>query len=162
MLGLVERLRTLRQHGLPVRAFGISDTAFTNSPGDMAMARGVWSRRQESPDELIVVLVGANHARQDADLSLGGLLRDWGTSPISLALSHSGGSLWGCVNGRCAQTQVEATSPDAGQKESRTLEMEDVHLEDDGLWRRSERDRSAFQGRFWVGPITASPPAGTP
>lgn len=136
MLALLERVRDLR------RAGGHLDLA--TGASDQQMADSVWRARRAYPDAFVVLLAGNSHTRTGwghRGASAGWHLRKWGLEPlVSLDFAVAGGTFWG-ISGHRGVHQID------GKNRGRRRFI------------RLQRDDPAFDGFFYVGNVSASPPA---
>lgn len=148
-------------------------TRFRELPGqgphEAAQAENIAEAAGRKPYDRVIVLVGNLHA-ENAPLSIGGpefepmavRLRRYG-SVVSLGMRHAGGESWSCQlppetklapGQRVTDDMIECAAFRGGAEgasdKGSHIAVDD--LSDPQLSRR-------FDGIFWVGPITASPPA---
>ncbi len=150
VLGLLDRLRGLRDAGLPIRvvAFDVVATA-PNRPE--TRASNLERLRRAEPDALLLVVVERSQARTALGAGatpegapMGWYLSRWGLRPLSLDVRSPGGQRWSCNDsGPCGPVPVPATPSSAGESERSVLLF-------------SKPDAEGFQGAYFVGPLTAS------
>lgn len=180
MLALVAGAHALKDKGaaIDIVAFnGTRDDAQrarfadlpAQGPHEAAQAENIAEAAARTDYDRVIVLIGNLHA-EIAPLSIGGpafdpmavRLRAYGTV-LSLGMQHAGGESWSCVllpETKLAPGQdvtddmITCSASRAGAEGSsdRAPHITVENLADPQLARR-------FDGTFWVGPITASPPA---
>ena len=147
ILGLLERLRGLRQAGLDVEVVAFDDMS-GGSPAqrDARMAERLASAIRQSSARSWIALAGNLHARvgplPDGSPSMAAHLERQGVPLASFDMRHGGGTAWICTGGRCGEHPVRG-EPNADPRIDRKL----------------RRTPAGFDGYLWVGPIQASPPA---
>jgi hypothetical protein len=146
MANLLEQLRRLRASGAQVAVAGLIDMKPARD-SDAGMADRLIAARRQSPEALLLALAGNNHTRiadwPDGPQSraMGQHLRDAQLSAlVSLTMTDAGGSFFG-ISGTAGVHAVNGT--DRGRQ--RFIEL--------------TRDAGPFDGRFYVGRLTASLPA---
>lgn len=149
MLRLFEQIRGMRATGAQLRVAAIDDP----DAGDRnaAMAARIKSELARSPDRQVVVLIGGLHAIRSRRTSPNTkfqssiyLLAD--ERPLSLIVGTAGGTAWVCTSSdpsSCHTTAWDINRVDPPLKSVLSLTPP------------SEQ----FDGVFFVGPTTASPPA---
>lgn len=147
-LGLLDRLRTLRDTGLPVRVFAFGEPA--DAPGaERARARTVERQRRLDLDAVTLVLVRRPPA--GGEVPLAAALTRWGLRPLPLDLRLSGGTAWRCpapgAGPGCGEAEVPARPPLPGTGVPRI-----------DLFAMPDAD--GFLGAFFVGVVSPSPPPG--
>lgn len=144
----------------------------SQGPHEAAQAENIAEAAARKYYDRVIVLVGNLHA-EIAPLSIGGpdfdpmavQLRAYGTV-LSLGMQHAGGESWSCQlapGGKLAPGQdvtddmITCAASRAGAEGSsdRPPHIKVGNLADPQQERR-------FHGTFWLGPITASPPAFPP
>lgn len=143
----------------------------SQGPHEAAQAENIAEAAARIEYERVIVLVGRTHAEiAPLRLSSGGpafepmavRLRGYGTV-LSLGMKHAGGETWGCAlapgtkltpGQAVTKDMITCSASRAGAEGSsdRAPHITVGNLDDPQLARR-------FDGTFWVGPITASPPA---
>jgi hypothetical protein len=139
------------------------------SPHEAAQADNIAEAAAKKDYDRVIVLVGSLHA-EIAPVSIGGpefapmamRLAGYG-SVISLAMQHAGGTAWGCrtrpdispapgedVTGAMIRCAAYAYKPDAALDRPPFIAISPAAAEASG---------GRYDGMFWVGAITASPPA---
>lgn len=106
MFELLDRLRTFRQRGWRVHAFGVNGGEARDAAGDGGMAYNVRVARAARPDDVFLVLTGDNHTRVDADLAMGGQLRLAGVPVTTVRFSYAGGTFWTCWGPTCGVREL--------------------------------------------------------
>ena len=152
VLDLLDKLRTLRDAGLPLGVVAFDEPATTPSR-EKARASGIEQLRRADLESLFVVVVGQESARTKLrpgeapdQAPLGWYLARWGLAPVALALHTPGGQHWACGSAtQCGPAPVTAPAPGPGQPIP-------------SLVVSSSPDAEGFQGSYAVGPLTASPP----
>ena len=154
VLRLLDRVRTLRDTGLPLHVLAYEDVG--NRPGRArARATTLEGVRRTQPDALLLVVVERSEARTvlgpseaPAQAPLGFSLARWGLKPLSLDVRSPGGEAWSCPAGlgKCTQVSVPATQAKA-QGDTHSVEL------------YAAPDVQGFQGAYGVGPLTPSSPA---
>jgi len=180
MLALVTGANALKDKGaaIDIVAFnGARDDAQrarfadlpAQGPHEAAQAENIAEAAARRDYDRVIVLVGNLHA-EIAPLSIGGpefdpmavRLRDYGTV-LSLGMRHAGGESWSCqlapgtklASGQDVTDDMitcAASRASAEGSSDRPPHITVGNLADPQLARR-------FDGTFWLGPITASPPA---
>lgn len=124
----------------------------SQGPHEAAQAENIADAAAREDYDRVIVLVGGLHAMVRAT-SIGGerfdpmavRLRSYG-SVLSLEMQHGGGEAWNC------QRACNANPARADMQSDRQPYIGFDEFPD-------ERVREAFDGIYWLGPITASPPA---
>lgn len=153
MAGLLDSLRKLRQQGASVKVELIDPGPgnFKDGPDrDRQMAANFAAAVERSPEDLFVSLTGNLHNR---------IVRGWSNKPdyewmgyvlrqkyadrlVSLNASSTGGTAWVCFGEDCGP------QPMKGREEAGDLRIT-LH----------PRDDSGYDGTYFIGAMTASPPA---
>ncbi|WP_296716114.1 hypothetical protein [Erythrobacter sp.] len=127
----------------------------SQGPHQAAQAENIAEGARRKNYDRVIVLVGGLHAAT-APVSIGGplfepmamRLRSYG-SVVSLELQHGGGGeAWTC------QRECKANRADVRMTSDRPPYI--------GLGETPSKLRASYDGIYWVGPITASPPAFPP
>lgn len=126
----------------------------SQGPHEAAQAENIAEAAALKDYDRVIVLVGGLHAAT-APLSIGGplfepmamRLRGYG-SVLSLEMQHSGGEAWNC------QLDCKANRAEARMKTGRSTYI--------GLGELPGKRRASYDGIYWLGPISASPPAFPP
>lgn len=155
MLALLEVLRELRAGGADVEVVLFNRLAQPPQTRDERMAAALADRITASPDDFFVILTGNIHSRLAPGtpwnpdfLPMGlALQRRLPDLPIrSIDVAHAGGTAWLCISGKpCGEVRQRARS--IGARSRWTVSLGD------------EIDESGHHGVYYVGEITASPPA---
>jgi hypothetical protein len=179
VLGLILRLRTLRDAGLAVRAFAFDDKGVAFASRNLAMARAIEDARRKAPDALMLVMVGNLRARSEmlpdapGYQPLGWQLARWGLRPVSLRVRFEDGTAWYCTAEpipNCGVHPVVAPRTAVSETTLMRDETRDTNLAPQDqqplgkaypgtvrIW--GEEPQGGFHGEFVVGALTASPPA---
>jgi hypothetical protein len=152
MLAVIERVRALRASGLNVSAFYFDPSV--PSGRDAHMANVVEGVSRDHPEDLIVILSGIVHTSLtpyprlfgETIATMGSYLVMRFPNLTSLTPQDAGGTAWNCIGSDCGAHSHGGT--DMG-----TASFIETHL-------RTDNDGS--DGFFYVGSVTASPPAWTP
>jgi hypothetical protein len=149
MLALVETARRARLQGraLDVVAFDVEPPG--GADRDQRMAQNLLAARAAHPGAALIVLTGNIHAstvkgtRWDPDLvPMGAHLRSAGAPVRGIDVRHAGGTAWVCMmDGGCGPAELEGSGRGA------TPFVEAI------------TDRPGFDAIYYVGALTASPPA---
>ncbi len=150
MLHLLERVRQLRAGGAAIEAFAFDVPDFDRGERDRGMADNLLRARAAEPDATWVLLAGdlhvvrGEHPMVPGKRWMAGHVIDAGVPVVSLQPWHAGGSAWVCTDDVAAH---------CGPREGpgRAAGARGVVLE--------PSSEGAYDGRYVVGPITASPPA---
>jgi hypothetical protein len=163
MVGLVERLRVLRAQGLNVSVFAY-DAPGQGSQRSALMARRVLEVRKAAPRSTFLLLGGNVNARTvrgtewDETLTPMGWHLVRAKLPVrSLDIRYSRGSAWGCNLGE-EQKLTCGTAP-AVPPASRPNDKVIFRGPRAFVELTPERSIEGFDGVFYVGPLTPSPPA---
>ena len=140
---LLDKVRRLKQTGKKIDIF-LFDVPTTNVKGrDKQMARNILADLATFPNAVHLVLTGNLHARTNSIRFMGWHIMQQHKKTISLNLSHSGGSAWVSNSDGVGPTRYGGS--DRGEQQF--------------IERLAEWDGEAYHGFFYVGAITASPPA---
>ncbi len=173
VLELIEYARELKSNGRPVALFAYDESMAQGPERDSAMARNISAWREYAPNALFLVLSGSAHARAgrprswDDGMPMAAHLRRSERWLVALTPAYEGGMAWNCqgpgaekihcgahpVYGRYPLPRHHTYLP--GPSDSRPQHQRFVTL-----WPRPSPD--GFQGVFYVGTVTASPPAVEP
>jgi hypothetical protein len=187
---LIERLRELRAAGLPVSAFAIDTSGAAGSLRNGFMARAIENARRAAAESVTVVMLGNLRARVTEGLGddknyapVGYYLSRWGLRPLALRVRFEDGTAWYCPPDpmpRCGPYAVNAPKTlariDNSDDATRWVISQGMtpwegaggHTAPTGkvfpgtvvFW--GEEPTNGFNGEFFVGPLTASPPAVEP
>lgn len=145
MAALIEQVRSLRQHGLPLSIFAFAQIERGTTP-DASYATAIRAFHANHPTVRIIALLGNVHASQapfkvgeKSILTTGYLLRD--LNPTSVFLAYHSGSIWACMPD-CGVHQVTSTSSNARKAD---------------FYKGSPF--SGYSSSYVLPSITASPPA---
>lgn len=167
---LLEYARELKANHRPVTAFAYDEPSAQGAERDAAMARNISAWREHHPSALFLVLSGSAHVSMRGPRSwedrmpMAVHLRKIERWLVTLTPGYEGGWVWSClgpdsdrincgvhpVYGRYTPSRPHTYLPGPG----------DVRPEHDrfvSLWRRPSPD--GYQGVYFVGPLSASPPA---
>ena len=166
MLDALHRLRTL---GYPIEIAAFNGAAnpeqrakFAHLPGqgphEALQAENIASFARAGNFDHVLILVGNLHAQKNSSM-LGGAVGDpmakrlehYG-KVISLDIKHGGGFAWGCR--RSSPQELECSQFAVG-KTSDLTRAPFISLNDDI---NSESAKANYDGFYWLGPITSSPP----
>lgn len=154
MVGLLDTLRKLRQQGASVKVEIIDPGPGNYKDGpdrDRQMAANFAAAVERSPGDVFVSLTGNLHNR---------IVRGWSNNPdyewmgyvlrqkyadrlLSLNASSAGGTTWACLGEDCG------SHPMKGRGEADDPRKITLH----------PRDESGYDGTYFIGAMTASPPA---
>lgn len=165
VVALLERVRTWRQRdGLAVSVLALDVPGQGNTRSQGLARRLLWARARE-PDSTVLVLVGNVQARVvrgaewDAGLGpMGWHLARAGLPVRALDARFSGGTAWTCTlapDGRIPCGEGPAAVP-PGTESERGLDYRGARP---FVRMLDARGAAGFHGVFYVGPVTASPPA---
>ncbi|MGO9829520.1 MAG: hypothetical protein ACLPJH_05225 [Myxococcaceae bacterium] len=151
VLGLLDRLRGLRDAGLSIRVVAF-DVVATAPERSKTRASNLERLRRAEPDALLLVVVERSQARTTLGPSgtpesapMGWYLSRWGLRPLSLDVHSPGGQRWSCKDsGPCGPVPVPATPSTTDSQSERTVML------------FPKPDAEGFQGAYFVGPLTAS------
>lgn len=153
MASLVESLRKLRQQGasLKVELLDPGPGGYKDGPDrDRQMAANLAAAVERSPGDVFVSLTGNLHNR---------IVRGWSNNPgyewmgyllrqkhadrvVSLNVSSTGGTAWVCFGEDCGPKPMKGKEDPGGPRIT-------LHPQDD----------SGYDGTYFIGAMTASPPA---
>jgi hypothetical protein len=145
MLSLLDKVRRLRQSGNAVDVFHFDVTDGAVRLRDEGMANNILAAVEAAPDAIHLILTGNLHARTNSPRYMGWHILRRHERTIALNLAHAGGSAW-------ISTNSGIGAQDLGGSDRGTDQFVEW-LED---W-----DGQAYHGIYYVGRITASPPAVT-
>lgn len=171
VLELIEYARELKANGKPVTLFAYDEPTAQASERDAAMARNISAWRQHATNALFLILSSGAHAHFTPPRSWEDVmpmavhLRRSEKRLVSLAPAYEGGMAWNCHGPgpekiQCGAHPVYGTyspprrPPSYVPQPSNSAER---HQRFVSLWPRPSRD--GFQGIFYVGTVTAAPPA---
>jgi hypothetical protein len=168
MLALLQRLRGYRRSGVPIDVFFFDDRNRSGLERDEAMADYISRERQRAPSDIYLVLVGNYHARKVVGAPWDPKMR-WMASFLSererglLTLDYRNlpGSAWMCLQKDggggeiCGSNLVKGSTASVVYSSSRRSRSErTVNLK--------PNPQLGYDGVYWVGELTASPPAFPP
>jgi hypothetical protein len=157
MADLIEELRRLKAAGQPVEVtlFDSNETADSGQERDREMAKRLTEAAESHPSDVVLVLSGNLHARLkqgnevDPDYqSLGYLVQQSLPDRTILALDFrsAGGSAWICLSAEAEDCQALELRGQGEEGERRLTLFE-------------HPDQKGFDGSYFVGAMSASPPA---
>lgn len=190
MLALLERLRTLRRTGAAIRVVAYDAPGLEHNFREEAMARNLLGARDGHEQEVFLVLCGNVHARTvagtewDATLvPMGARLREQVPELVALDAEYGPGSAWTCRLSNPIDCGVASVTAPRRQKYVVPLVPAGEPMgRDQRLWQGNEvkpipsggfqgyrpfvrlnevKSPEGYDGIFYVGPLTASPPAST-
>jgi hypothetical protein len=153
MVDLIERVRALRQQGLAVEVLALDNEKYGAwNDRDAGMARTILERAAAAPASFVVTLTGNLHNRVtpglpwDASLvPMGVHVKAGHARALSLDVRYEGGATWMCEpDGSC------------GAKE---LPRKDFPYDGRAIDTSEAARRPGIDGVFFVGTLSASPPA---
>jgi hypothetical protein len=184
---LIERLRVLHAAGLPVTAFAIDTSGASGNLRNAYMARAIEYARRAAADSATVVMIGNLRARVTEGLGddknyepAGYFLARWGLRPLALRVRFEDGTAWYCPPDpipKCGPYAVNSPKTlariDNSDDATRWVISQGMtpwegaggHTAPTGkvfpgtvvFW--GEDATNGFNGEYFVGPLTASPPA---
>lgn len=143
LVSLLDTLRTLRQSGKQVSLFLIDGNNGSIETRDRQMATRIATQVRALPTAVVLVLLGNLHARTDSAEWAGWHIKELLPGLRTLNASYASGSAWCCTNRGCGAHQISGA--DLGMQPFVEL-FPSTHA-------------NGYTGRFYVGPITPSPPA---
>jgi|GEM_PF-302965 len=143
IVGLLDKIRRLKQDNQDIAIFLFDVPTMSIGGRDKQMAENILSDLAAYPRAVHLVLTGNLHARTNSVRFMGWHILQRHKQIISLNLAHSGGSAW--VSNRDGRGPIHYGGTDRG---------EEPFIERLASW-----DGEAYHGFFYVGAITASPPA---
>jgi hypothetical protein len=178
-LRLIDRLRALRQAGSQVSAFAFDEKGVAAATRNLAMARAIDDVRRKAPDVLTLVMVGNLRARVEPVKdspgypTVGVQLARWGLRPVALRVHFEDGTAWYCppdptpVCGvrvvhapkRAIATDSTLMVDDTPRGNTAPQDLQPVGQAYPGtirIW--DEVPHDGFNGEYFVGPLSASPP----
>ena len=147
MFELIERVRAMQTAGRSVSVV-LMDSVSPGADRDNFMAGRVMIAHKRSPQAVVVVLVGNIHARAKLSLprSMAHRLKKAGVPLHTVRLEYGEGTAWACDIGG-GETCGEHHLPSREKGPPRPFEAEE------------DPSASGFEGRLYLGPMEASPPA---
>ncbi|QRK04488.1 hypothetical protein JQX13_30035 [Archangium violaceum] len=152
---LLEQLRWLRAQGLDVRAFVFDHPELQGEAREAAMARTILSEVETGAERFFLVVTGNIHPRTQPgvpwDLGyrpMGYMLARKLPSLLSLDVAFDSGTAWICFVGK-------GDSLECGERPTKGKDNGDRYFV--SLFERPSE--SGFHGVFYVGAVSASPPA---
>lgn len=152
MADLIEEMRRLHKAGEPVRVAFI-DRPQRGVSRDANMARRMAMAHREAPEDMLIALTGNIHSRAVAGTRWNSAHEPMGyllarslpdARVITLDASHTGGSAWLCLSGEPCQVQ-KLGGRGKGERPSVSF--------------GESPGENGHHGRYFVGAISASPPA---
>ena len=169
MYSMLANLHRLHAIGYPIEIAAINGAAnpeqrakYAHLPGqgphEAIQAENIASFARTGKFDHVLILVGNLHAQKNSRMLDGAVvdpmakrLEHYG-KVISLDIKHGGGFAWGCR--RSTSQELECSQFAVGQTSDLTR-APFISLNDDI---NSESASAAFDGSYWLGPITSSPP----
>jgi hypothetical protein len=153
MLGLLAEVKRLRAVGLHIDVRALEERGVSGDVKDSLMAERLLAPLMTNSSAVVVALIGNVHARAAQGFSwdptyrpTGWRLAQTGHRVVALDAAFANGTMWLCsVSDRLDCGEHPAKGQAAG---SQTLVK---------VW--GQRSRDGFDGFFYVGPVSASPPA---
>ena len=152
---LLEALRKLRAQGMDVKLFAYDRPPLEGEAREEVMAATVLSVARASPRRALLVLSGNLHPRQSEGLPWNPAYRPMGLRlaeqlphVYSLDVAYDSGTAWVCSMGLERKL-------DCGVKPTKGQDNGDRYF----VQLFSGRSAQGYDGIFYVGPVTASPPA---
>ena len=144
MLALINQVRLLIAAGKPVSILLFDGLFFLDQQRDAGMATNIAAGLATAPQAVALMLVGNLHAQADSDRWMAWHLAKRYPQLRSLNVAYSGGRAWVCMaDDECGPNEL--AGPDRGKAQF-------VEIFDGS-------DRDGYRGSFYVGAVTASPPA---
>jgi hypothetical protein len=181
VFALIDRLRVWRRAGAQIDVLAMDDSTQVRDERDRSMAEALEPFRRGRLDRPFIALVGNVHAATDVGMPLAGYipmgarLQDDGLRPIALRMSHADGAFWGCDLGvglGCGvhRTRAWPAGPPPAARTATDIGTTAMGMGAAGdpaprlppvgryvrLWGTRQE---GFDGLFYVGTVTASPPA---
>jgi hypothetical protein len=159
MVRLLETMRKLERSGRSVRVVAFDGGYASRGDRDAGMARTLIRSvpTKEAARSITLILAGNRHARTDNPGTMAWHLRQAFPTLVSLNLTHAGGSTW-----TCTFDMASATRP--GERPRVVCGVNAVGGSDRGAQRFVDRGGTrstpGYDGIFYVGKVSASPPAG--
>jgi hypothetical protein len=152
---LIEALRKLRAQGMDVRLFAYDHPPLEGEEREEAMARTVLEVAAASPERALLVVSGNLHPRQVRGVPWNGDYQPMGLrvsrerrDVYSLDIAYKSGTAWVCAMG-------PERTPDCGVKPARGQDNGDRYF----VQLFGGRNAQGYHGIFYVGAVSASPPA---
>lgn len=188
VLELIDRVRRLRSSGVPVQVAYFDAPGLVSSERDAAMADTLEALRATHGDDVVLVLTGNAHvpklrgAPWDPQfVPLGQRALDLGLRPLSLVATYPGGMAWACLpkpagGYACGPSRIAANTalnPSLGLTAPAPVNS-GLSMPGRGGWNphgdtylalrvgvrlEDETDAQGLDGHFFVGTLSASPPA---
>jgi hypothetical protein len=161
MLALLHRLREYRRTGAPIDVFFFDERARSGlERRDEAMAESISRERGGAPSDIYLVVVGNFHARKIVGAPwdpkkrwMASFLSEREPGLVTLDFRSLPGTAWTCAQTAagaelCGSNPVKGSGGPAASSE-RAVKLEAV-------------SEAGYDGIYWVGALTASPPAFPP
>jgi hypothetical protein len=153
---LLEQLRWLRAQGLDVEVFVFDHPELQGEAREAAMARSVLSQVEAGPERFFLIVTGNIHPRTRPgvpwDLGyrpMGYLLARRLPFLVSLDVAFDSGTAWNCSLGETLE---------CGERATKGRDNGDRYF----ISFFDKPSEAGFHGVFYVGPVSASPPAVRP
>lgn len=156
MLGLIKQARALVAQGKPVRILAFDVPSQSGGPAmdrHEAMANALQRALQAHPDHQLLVLTGTSHAAKTAAASFNpsspsAIARLAHPQTVSLRMASEGGTAWVCMGVMHGRPDCSAKPFAASGRRANKQPFDLI-----------EPTPRGFDGYFYVGKISASPPA---
>jgi hypothetical protein len=163
IVDLIDFVRELKARNRPIEVFAYEEPGVPGPELDAPMARNVLSWREKARDALILVLAPGAHPRlvpnpNGPTMALRLVQAErWLTS---LVASHAGGTAWNCLvpapnQVQCGLHSMAARLYPPAPRRHPTHPRDEVRFM--ARWPRTSRE--GYQGTYYLGALTASPPA---
>ncbi len=143
MLALIDRVRLLKQAGKNINVFLFDIATMDIASRDKHMAKNILSAIERDPNAVFLILTGNLHARTKPHRWMSWYIVQAHTHLVSLNMANARGSAWTCTRDGCGPMRMGGR--DRGQQPF--------------IERFDQPDDNGYNGLFYVGAVTASPPA---
>jgi hypothetical protein len=143
LVSLFDKIRRLKQAGKDVDVYLFDIALIGSGSRDESMAKNILAAVAKSPAAVHLILTGNVHARTGSKRWMGWHIRQRHPQLISLNIAHSGGTAW------------VHTEQGIGPTKFRGKDQGSVPF----VKRVEAKDESDFDGYYYVGNLSASPPA---
>jgi hypothetical protein len=165
VLELIDRATALRAEGLPVSVFPFDVHNASGNAREQAMASNVLEVRKQHPESAVLVLTGNVHARttrgvpwDGAFVPMGSHLAAQAPGTVVLDAHYAGGEAWQCKLGAEGRVVCDRFKVEPPVRKLPTVFMGELAPNRVTLFEAPEAD-GGFHGVFYVGVLSASPPA---